>query len=95
MALEPDYGETLVRDEEAEALTLAARQILGDSIRKADLYDATPLGWHATSLSARTVLLRQSCQEATRGTHEACTPIESVPERVAWRRRTQLVRTGQ
>lgn len=39
MALEPDYGETLVSEEEAEALTDAAREILGDPIRKADLYD--------------------------------------------------------
>ena len=39
MAFEPDYGETLVSDEEAEALTPAAREILGDPIRKADLYD--------------------------------------------------------
>ncbi len=39
MALEPDYGETLISDEEAEALTSAAREILGDPIRMADLYD--------------------------------------------------------
>ena len=39
MALEPDYGETLVSDEEAEALTPVTREILGDPIRKADLYD--------------------------------------------------------
>lgn len=39
MALEPDYGETLVGDEEVQALTLAARKVLGDPIRKADLYD--------------------------------------------------------
>lgn len=39
MALEPDYGETLVSDEEAAALTLSALEILGDPIRKADLYD--------------------------------------------------------
>jgi fido (protein-threonine AMPylation protein) len=39
MAFQPDYGETLVSDEEAEALTPAAREILGDPIRKADLYD--------------------------------------------------------
>jgi len=39
MALDPDYGETLVEGEEAEALTPAVREILGDPIRKADLYD--------------------------------------------------------
>lgn len=39
MALEPDYGETLVGAGEAEALTPAVREILGDPIRKADLYD--------------------------------------------------------
>ena len=39
MTLEPDYGETLISDEEAEALTPAAREILGGPIRKADLYD--------------------------------------------------------
>lgn len=39
MALEPEYGETLVSAEEAEALTTVAREILGSPIRKADLYD--------------------------------------------------------
>ena len=39
MALEPDYGETLLDYEEAEALTREARELLGDPIRKADLYD--------------------------------------------------------
>jgi len=39
MAFQPAYGETVVSDEEAEALTAAAREILGDPIRKADLYD--------------------------------------------------------
>jgi fido (protein-threonine AMPylation protein) len=39
MALEPDYGETLLDYEEAEALTGEARELLGDPIRKADLYD--------------------------------------------------------
>ncbi len=39
MALEPDYGETLLSHEEAEALTPEARSLLGDPIRKADLYD--------------------------------------------------------
>ncbi len=44
MALEPDYGETLVSDEEAEALRLVAREIVDDPIRKSDLHDTTPLG---------------------------------------------------
>lgn len=39
MALEPDYGETLVTEEEREALTPETRELLGDPIRKADLYD--------------------------------------------------------
>ncbi len=39
MALEPDYGETLLTYEEAEALTPEARKLLGNPIRKADLYD--------------------------------------------------------
>jgi fido (protein-threonine AMPylation protein) len=39
MAFEPDYGETLVTEEERDALTEAARELLGDPIRKADLYD--------------------------------------------------------
>lgn len=39
MAFRPDYGETLVTEEEGEALTDAARELLGDPIRKADLYD--------------------------------------------------------
>ena len=43
MALEPDYGETLVTEEEREALTAEARELLGDPIRKADLYDLEQL----------------------------------------------------
>lgn len=39
MALEPEYGETLLSFEEVEALTPEARELLGDPIRKADLYD--------------------------------------------------------
>lgn len=39
MALDPDYGETFLSAEEAEALTPEARQLLGDPIRTADLYD--------------------------------------------------------
>lgn len=39
MAFEPDYGETLVTEEEREALTAEAREVLGHPIRKADLYD--------------------------------------------------------
>lgn len=39
MALEPDYGETLLGHEELEALTPEARELLGEPIRKADLYD--------------------------------------------------------
>ncbi|MGL5827039.1 MAG: Fic family protein [Nocardioides sp.] len=39
MAFEPDYGETLVTEEERDALTSAARELLGHRIRKADLYD--------------------------------------------------------
>lgn len=43
MALEPDYGETLVTEEKSDALTDAARELLGDPIRKADLYDLEQL----------------------------------------------------
>jgi len=39
----PDYGETLVTEEERDALTEDARQLLGDPIRKADLYDLEQL----------------------------------------------------
>lgn len=39
MAFEPDYGETLLTEEERDALTDAARDLLGEPIRKADLYD--------------------------------------------------------
>lgn len=39
MAFDPDYGETLVPSEEAEALTPDARAALGEPLRKADLYD--------------------------------------------------------
>lgn len=43
MAFRPDYGETLVTEEERDALTDAARDLLGDPIRKADLYDLEQL----------------------------------------------------
>lgn len=39
MAFDPDYGETLVDDEEREALTDNARDLLGQPARRADLYD--------------------------------------------------------
>lgn len=39
MVLDPDYSETLVSEEEAEAITPTAREILGQPILKADLYD--------------------------------------------------------
>lgn len=41
MAFEPDYGETLLTEEERDALTAEAREVLGEPIRKADLYDLT------------------------------------------------------
>lgn len=43
MAFRPDYGETVLTDEERDALTDAARELLGDPIRKADLYDLEQL----------------------------------------------------
>lgn len=43
MTLRPDYGETLVPEEEKDALTDAAREALGDPIRKADLYSLEQL----------------------------------------------------
>lgn len=39
MAFEPDCGETLATSEERDALTAEAREVLGEPIRKADLYD--------------------------------------------------------
>ncbi|BBY34519.1 hypothetical protein BST33_10625 [Mycolicibacter minnesotensis] len=39
MAFQADYGETLATEEEREALTARAREVLGEPIRKADLYD--------------------------------------------------------
>ncbi|WP_374454252.1 hypothetical protein [Nocardioides sp.] len=39
MAFEPDYGETLVTEEERDALTDVARDLLDEPIRKADLFD--------------------------------------------------------
>lgn len=58
MALEPHYGETLLSDEESEALTPEVRELLGDPIRKADLYDLEQLAWqweHQEGLDARTL----------------------------------------
>lgn len=39
MVFDPDYGETLATDDERAALTSEARELLGDPVRKADLYD--------------------------------------------------------
>lgn len=39
MAFSPDYGETLLTEEERDALTAEASEILGEPVRKADLYD--------------------------------------------------------
>ncbi|MEI6374461.1 MAG: Fic family protein [Actinomycetes bacterium] len=39
MTFDPKYGETLLTDEEKAALTDEARALLGEPIRKADLYD--------------------------------------------------------
>jgi fido (protein-threonine AMPylation protein) len=42
MALAPGYGETPLDPEEADALTAQARELLGDDLRKADLYEILP-----------------------------------------------------
>jgi fido (protein-threonine AMPylation protein) len=39
MAFDPGYGETLLTEEESDALTVDARELLGDPILRADLYD--------------------------------------------------------
>ncbi len=39
MVFDPDYGEALATDDERAALTSEARELLGDPVRKADLYD--------------------------------------------------------
>ena len=39
MVFDPDYGETLATDDERAALTSEARELLGDPVRTADLYD--------------------------------------------------------
>lgn len=39
MVFDPDYGETLATDDERAALTSEAKELLGDPVRKADLYD--------------------------------------------------------
>ena len=39
MVFDPDYGETLATDDERAALPSEARELLGDPVRKADLYD--------------------------------------------------------
>ena len=39
MTFDPDYGQTLLSDEEQAALTDPARELLGEPVLKADLYD--------------------------------------------------------
>ena len=39
MAFEPDYGKTLITEEERDALTDPARELLDEPIRKAELYN--------------------------------------------------------
>ncbi len=43
MAFEPECGETPATDEERDALTSQVREILGEPVRKADLYDLEQL----------------------------------------------------
>lgn len=43
MTFDPDYGQTLLSGEYQAALTPAARELLGDPILKADLYDLEQL----------------------------------------------------
>jgi fido (protein-threonine AMPylation protein) len=43
VAFEPDYGATLVTEEERGALTSDARDALGEPVRKADVYDLEQL----------------------------------------------------
>lgn len=39
MTFDPDYGQTILSDEEQAALTDSARELLGEPVLKADLYD--------------------------------------------------------
>lgn len=39
MTFDPDYGQTPLSDEEQAALTDPARELLGEPVLKADLYD--------------------------------------------------------
>lgn len=39
MSFDPEYGETLVAEEDLESLTERARAVVGDPVRKADVYD--------------------------------------------------------
>lgn len=43
MTFDPDYGQTLLTDEEQAALTEQARTLLGEPLLKADLYDVEQL----------------------------------------------------
>jgi len=43
MTFDPDYGQTLLTDEEQAALTERARALLGEPLLKADLYDVEQL----------------------------------------------------
>lgn len=43
MAFDPDYGQTLLSDEDHVGLTSEVRELLGDPILKVDLYDLEQL----------------------------------------------------
>jgi hypothetical protein len=43
MTFEPDYGQTLLSEEDQVALDPAVRELLGEPILKADLYDLEQL----------------------------------------------------
>ena len=43
MTFDPDYGQTLLTDQEPAALTEQARVLLGEPLLKADLYDVEQL----------------------------------------------------
>lgn len=49
MTFDPGYGETLVDIEELDSLTPAARAVLGDEVRKAELFDLEQTLWQAVA----------------------------------------------
>lgn len=60
MSFDPEYGETLVAEDDLESLTEQARAVVGDPVRKADVYDLEQAIWAQVAADRLTAVLNES-----------------------------------